>query len=559
MTLNRRQILAGGSTTAALALLPQWARGQDGHLNHAMAASSPSTLTGERIGLEIGRTGVNIGGKLGHAVTVNGTLPAPLIRLREGQNLRIDVTNHLDEDSSIHWHGLLLPFQMDGVPGVSFPGIKPHQTFTYEFPVRQAGTYWYHSHSGLQEAIGLYGPIIIDPVGPEPHPYDREHVLVLSDWSALHPHVILNRLKKHPGYFNRQKLTLFDHDGMSAKDRLEWAKRRMDQTDIADVTGATYTYLINGQAPQDNWTGLFTQGERVRLRIINAAAMTIFSFRIPGLAMSVVSADGQDVKPVEVDEFQIGVAETYDVIVTPQAQAYTIVAEGIDRSGMAVGTLATAPAMRASVPPLRPRPLLGMKDMGMMDMPGMESMSHSMRDQSNAPKVPLSPGVEMIAPMPMDRVKDRGLGLEDAPHRVLTYGDLEALKPNPDPRPPSRSLDIHLTGNMKRFMWSFDGKRFSEGLEPVRLALDERVRIKLINDTMMTHPIHLHGHFFEVVNGKRGFFPRKHTVNVLPGGYLRLYLTADATGDWALHCHLLLHMHAGMFNIVKIRPQGMQP
>jgi FtsP/CotA-like multicopper oxidase with cupredoxin domain len=328
---------------------------------------------------------------------------------------------------------------------------------------------------------------------------------------------------------------------------------RMDPTDIADVTGATYTYLINGQSPRDNWTGLFAQGERVRLRIINAAAMTIFNVRIPGLAMSVVSADGQDVQAVEVDEFQIGVAETYDVIITPQAQAYTFVAESMDRSGMAVGTLSPAMGMTAAVPALRQRPLLGMKDMGMMEMPGMEGMSHSMRDQSNAPKVKLNPGVDMIAPMPMDRVKDRGLGLEDVPHRVLTYADLVALTPNPDTRAPTRSMDIHLTGNMQRFMWSFDGKKFSEGAEPIRFSLNERVRIRLVNDTMMTHPIHLHGHFFELVNGKKGYFPRKHTVNVLPGGYLRIYLTADATGDWAFHCHLLMHMHAGMFNIVQIR------
>lgn len=554
MSIKRRDLLGIGSAGIAFSLLPGWARAQ-GHDHHALPPVALAALTGEEIALAIGHTPFSADGKFHRAVTVNGSLPAPLIRLREGQNVRIAVTNHLDEDTSIHWHGLLVPFQMDGVPGVSFPGIKPHETFTYDFPVMQAGTYWYHSHSGLQEAIGLYGPMIIDPAGPEPHPYDREHVIVLSDWSALHPHTIFQKLKKHPGYFNRQKLTLADHGDMSAKDRLEFARMRMDPTDILDVTGATYSYLINGQAPRDNWTGVFAKGERVRLRIINAAAMTIFNVRIPGLAMSVVSADGQDVRAVEVDELQIGNAETYDVIVTPKDQAYTIIAESMDRSGMAVGTLAPAMGMQAAIPALRPRPRLGMKDMGMMDMPGMENMSHSMRDGKNAPKVDLNPGVEMIAPMPMDRVKDPGLGLEDAGHRVLTYADLVSLTPNPDPRPPSRTMDIHLTGNMLRFMWSFDGKKFSDGAEPIRFTLNERVRIRLVNDTMMTHPIHLHGHFFELVNGKKGFLPRKHTVNVLPGGLIRLYLTADATGDWAFHCHLLLHMHAGMFNIAKVRPE----
>jgi CopA family copper-resistance protein len=576
-TIGRRALLRGGLVTATgltlSGLLPGWARAQSGHEGHGELASTPSpspgTLSGENIALSIGNSPFTVGGRTGHAITVNGTLPAPLIRLREGQNVRLAVTNHLDVDSSIHWHGLLLPFQMDGVPGISFPGIRPHETFTYEFPVIQAGTYWYHSHSNLQEAMGVYGPIVIDPAEAEHAPYDREHVIVLSDWSFMHPHRIMERLKQSPDFFNRQQNSLLDGRPMSAGERARWGGMRMMPSDIADVTGAAYTYLINGHGPQENWTGLFTPGERVRLRIINSSAMTIFNVRIPGLPMTVVNADGEDVRPVETDEFQIGVAETYDVIVTPTGhRAFTLAAESIDRSGMARATLTPHIGMEAVVPALRERPTLTMRDMGMggmgdddgmdhaamgHDMPG-GTMDHSMRDGSIAPGVDLNPGVEMIAPMPVDRTGDRGLGLDTVPHRVLVYTDLVAASANPDPRPPSRALEIHLTGNMERYMWSFDGRRFAEQVEPIRFARDERVRVKLVNDTMMTHPIHLHGHFFELVNGHPGRHPRKHTVNVMPGGFIRFDLTADAPGDWAFHCHLLMHMHAGMFNVVTVRP-----
>ncbi|MCA1748488.1 MAG: copper resistance system multicopper oxidase [Sphingomonadales bacterium] len=568
-TIDRRGLLSGalalGGGLAASSLLPGWARAQSHGHHRPMAAASPGVLSGEEIALTIGETRFTVGGRTGHAITVNGTLPAPLIRLREGQNLRIAVTNHLDADSSIHWHGLLLPFEMDGVPGVSFPGIRPHETFTYEFPVRQAGTYWYHSHSDMQEAMGHYGPIVIDPAHRDPVAYDREHVLVLSDWSFMHPHTILRKLKQSPDYFNRQQNTLFDGREMSAEERLMWGGMRMMPSDIADVTGATYSYLVNGHGPRENWTGLFEPGERVRLRIINASAMSNFNIRIPDLPMIVVNADGENVRPVETDELQIGVAETYDVIVTPtENRAYGFIAESIDRSGLTRATLAPRPGMTAPVPPLRERPTLTMRDMGMAMAGGhaehgstgggMDHGEMDMRDGDNAPQVALTPGVEMIAPMPAERIGDRGLGLEEVDHRVLVYTDLEALAPNPDPRPPSRDLEIHLTGNMERYMWGFDGRKFSEIVEPIRFARNERVRVKLVNDTMMTHPIHLHGHFFELVNGHPGRQPRKHTVNVLPGGFIRFDLTADAPGDWAFHCHLLMHMHAGMFNVVTVRP-----
>ena len=591
--IDRRTLLRGaalgGLVLGVPGLYPAWA--QSG--THGLAAKGGATLSGEEIALSIANSGFNIGDRTGHAVTINGSLPAPLIRLREGQSVRIAVTNRLDEDTSIHWHGLILPFQMDGVPGISFPGIRPGETFVYEFAIRQSGTYWYHSHSGLQEQQGHYGPIVIDPAGADPVAYDREHVIVLSDWSFLHPHQIMLKLKQEGGYFNRNRMTLAGRlsgnpeQQMPASERAMWARMRMDPTDILDVNGTTYTYLVNGHGPDENWTGLFTPGERVRLRIINAGAMSIFNVRIPGLPMTVVNADGQNVRPVAVDEFQISAAETYDVIVEPREdRAYTFVAEAMDRSGMGRATLAPRMGMTAEVPPLRERPILSMRDMGMggMDhgampgmangsMPGMQHgpaqgaaaastgsgqsmapMSHDMRDPANAPQVDLNPGVDMIAPMPQDRTGDPGLGLENVGHKVLTYRDLVSLESNRDRRQPTRRLDVHLTGNMERFMWSFDGVRFSENPEPLRFERNERVRVRLINDSMMAHPIHIHGHFFEVVNGHSGNHPLKHTVNVLPGGRVDLDLTADAPGDWAFHCHLLFHMHAGMMRVVTVRP-----
>ena len=587
-SVSRRKFVAGGAAALGLsAMRPAWA--QSG--SHGTAAKGFGTLTGPNIDLNIAEHAFDVNGRLGHAVTINGSIPAPLIHLKEGETVRLTVNNHLDEDTSIHWHGLLVPFEMDGVPGISFPGIKPHSTFVYEFPLIQSGTYWYHSHSGLQEQLGHYGPIIIDPAGPDPIASDCEHVIVLSDWTFMHPHTLFLRLKQEGGFFNRQKLTLADRfgdkaDPLTPEDREMFARMRMDPTDISDVTAAAYQFLINGHSPRENWTGLFRPGERVRLRIINAATQTTFNLRIPGLPMSVVAADGLPVRPVEVDELQIGNAETYDVIVEPADRAYSFVAETIDRSGMGVATLAPRAGMRAEVPPLRERPTLGMRDMGMdhgsahdtgaeQDRAGEHAgMDHStmdhtatsagagtsadmagmaMRDKSKV-DFPVGPGVDMIAPMPTDRVGDPGVGLENVGHRVLTYSDLVSLLPRKDMREPTRMVEIHLTGNMERFMWSMDGQKLSENPEPYRFARDERVRLRLINDTMMTHPMHLHGHFFEIVNGHGAHQPSKHTVRVLPGGYVDLDLTADAPGDWAFHCHLLYHMHAGMMRVVKVRP-----
>ena len=650
-TIDRRALLRGaGIGAGGLALaawMPAWAQS----VSAGLTSDLPS-VSGEDITLRIARQTMMIDGRPSRAIGINGTVPAPLIRLREGQNVRLHVVNDLDEDSSIHWHGLLVPTQFDGVPGISFPGIKPRSTFTYEFPIRQNGTYWYHSHSGMQEQLGHYGPILIDPAGGDPVKFDREHVIVLSDHSQLSPESIFRRMKVDPGHFNRQRQTLA---GLLAgrdqplKERVDWGKMRMDPTDISDTTGAAYTYLVNGHGPFDNWTALFTPGERVRLRVINASSMTTFNVRIPGLRLTIVQADGQNVMPVEVDEFQIGVAETYDAIVTPtEDKAFTLVGEAVDRSGMARATLAPRAGMTAAVPPLRPRPLATMKDMGMdmsnmagagddktsgmagmdmskgampgmdmsgdqtggakamqpgmampqgrgvdptaeqnrsailggalSEMPAMPGMSKGgpmagtaggsgsmvgmdmgamkMRDFSYAPEVKKGPGVQTISPMPMDRTGEPGQGLEDVGHRVLVYKDLMALERNPDVRAPSRSLDIHLTGNMERFMWSFDGVKMSDTMEPFPFVEGERVRINLINDTMMGHPIHIHGHFFELVTGHGDHAPRKHTVLVQPGGKVTWDFTADAVGDWAFHCHLLYHMMAGMMRTVSVRVKG---
>ena len=573
LTLDRRSLLRGTATLTLAHAFPAWARSGTAGLQ-----SGPEVLSGDLIALTVEENHFSTAGRSTHAVTINGTVPAPLIRLKEGQTVRLAVTNRLREDTSIHWHGLIVPFQMDGVPGVSFPGIRPGETFTYEFPIRQSGTYWYHSHSGMQEAMGHYGPIVIDPAGADPVRFDREHIIVLSDWSNVHPHMLLKRLKQMGGYYNLQKQTLaglLEGKDQSLKDRIEWGKMRMDPTDISDVTGSTYNFLINGHGMSENWTGIFQPGERVRLRIINASAMTNFNVRLPGLSMTVVQSDGQHVQPVETDEFQIGIAETFDVLVQPtEAKSYGLIAEAIDRSGLVRGSLAPRIGMAAPVPDLRQRPLLTMKDMGMdmadMDMgqngvidlsqPANERMTgHSMKmlDPSVAPNVPMGPGVATLSATPSDRAADRPTGLEDVDHRVLTYADLRALEPNQDVRPPTRSLDIHLTANMERYMWSFDGLKLSDGAEPIPFRHMERVRVTLINDTMMPHPIHLHGHFFQLVTGEDAAHnPRKHTVNVLPGGKISFDLTADALGDWAFHCHMLMHMHSGMMRVVTVRRGG---
>ena len=554
-SLTRRNLIRSTAALAAASALPMpaWARGK----SLTPARNGFGEVSGAKIDLAIGNHHFSTGGRSGHAIAVNGTVPGPLIRLREGQNVRLNVTNNLAEDSSIHWHGLLVPFQYDGVPGVSFPSIRPGERFTYEFPIRQSGTYWWHSHSGLQEQAGHYGPIVVESADPDPR-YDRDYVVLLSEFTPIHPHEIMRKLKVGEHYFNYQMQTATEGEMPGAMRRM-WGKMRMNPRDISDVTGSTYTFLINGHGPADDLQFAFGAGERVRLRIINGSAMTFFNVRIPGVPMTVIAADGQDVAEVEVDEFQIGVAETYDVIVSPPDGSHAIVAEAMDRSGMGVASLTSHAGHTATPPPLREPVTLTMADMGMMDhggMAGMEGMDHSMRDTAKLPDdVKVGPGLDMVSPMPMDRMDFPGLGLDTVKHRVLRYTDLKAKRMNPH-RSVDREMRIHLTGNMERYMWSFDGKTFTAVTDdPIRFGFDERVRVTLVNDTMMAHPIHLHGHFFELVNGADHMHqPLKHTVIVQPGGTATFDLTANEPGDWAFHCHLLDHMHAGMMQVVTVRP-----
>ncbi len=567
--LNRRWFIQGAAAAAAPTLAP-WP------LRSALAVPSGApVLSGKDFQLEIGPTPINITGHARIATAVNGSVPAPILRWREGDSVTLAVTNRLSEPSSIHWHGLRTPSPMDGVPGLSFHGIAPGETFVYRFPVHQSGTYWYHSHSAFQEQTGVYGPIVIVPKGGYAQAFDRDYVVMLSDWSDESPDRIVSNLKFQSDYYNFHQRTLgtFVEDAQrkgfsdTVADRLEWGKMRMSPTDILDVSGATYTYLINGQPPGANWTALFRPGERVRLRFINGSSMSIFDVRIPDLPMIVVQADGNDVEPVTVDEFRISVAETYDVIVKPKAdRAYTIFVQAEDRTGYARGTLAPRPGMAAATPPMDPRPLRTMADMGMggMDhgsMPGMDhgamsGMQHgSMADMSSmeaSPEAKLqgSVGVDNVAMMPTQRLDRAGEGFPPG-RRVLSYADLRATRPGSDPRPPSRDITLHLTGNMERFIWGFDGKKFSEA-EPIVLQRGERVRFVLINDSMMEHPIHLHGLWSELENGHGEYRPYKHTINVKPGERLSYLVTADEPARWAYHCHLLYHMEMGMFREVRV-------
>jgi len=538
------QGLAGGALSIVSARRFGWAAAPD-----ARTDGDSGALSGAEFNLEIGALAVNFTGQPGMATVVNGRLPAPLLRWREGDVITLRVSNRLSAPSSIHWHGIIVPADMDGVPGLSFEGIGPGATYVYRFKVNQSGTYWYHSHSRFQEQTGLYGPIVIEPRGGERHHADREHVVLLSEWTDRDPEHIYRTLKHRSNYFNFGRRTVGDFFNDVRKqgweptiaDRRMWGQMRMDPTDLADVSGYTYTYLLNGTTPAGNWTGLFRRGERVRLRFINGSSMSFFDVRIPGLKLTVVAADGQDVEPVTVDEFRIGTAEVYDVIVQPEEdRAYTIFAQSLDRSGYARGTLAPQPGMQAQVPGLDPRPLLTMTDMGMShDMAGMDS------------SVDFGPNVDSLAMRPQSRLDDPGVGLRSNGRQVLTYADLHTLGGPIDQRQAGRDIELHLTGHMERFVWSFNGQKFSEA-EPLRFRYGERLRLVLVNDSMMHHPIHLHGMWSEVESDQGEFLVRKHTITVQPGQRLAYWVSADALGRWAYHCHLLYHMEAGMFREVHV-------
>ncbi|WP_288132539.1 copper resistance system multicopper oxidase [Microbulbifer sp.] len=617
--ISRRTFVTGAAAGAALAGISGGASTRE--RQSVLNGEAVHTLRGNRFDLNIGYTPVNFTGRNRTAVTVNGGLPGPILRWKEGETVTLNVANHLAHDSSIHWHGIILPSDMDGVPGLSFAGIQPGGSYRYQFELNQSGTYWYHSHSDFQEQQGLYGAIVIDPAEPDPVAYDRDYVVLLSDWSDESPHDIYANLKAEGHFYNRRRRTAGDlWDEIRAKgvaqtwrDRKMWNEMRMSDRDISDVTGYTYTFLMNGQTPDANWTALFQRGEKVRLRFINASAMSIFDLRIPGLKMTVVASDGQNIEPVSVDEFRIGVAETYDVIVEPDGDsAYTLFAQTIDRSGFARGTLTPDPALQAAVPAMDYAPVLTHRDMGMghgahgdggshkMDgMGGMDETDHpqhsGMTDSalhnraseqyslhggrpglggmqgvwftdalgraghgSNSSIVHLPSefgyGVDMRSSMPGDGLHDPGIGLRDHANRygrrVLTYADIRNLTPTRDQREPSRELQLHLTGNMERYMWSMDGIKFDDA-QPLMLKYGERIRITLVNDTMMTHPIHLHGMWSELETGDGDFIPRKHTVIVQPGSEISYLVTADAYGRWAYHCHLLYHM-PGMFREVRV-------
>jgi len=548
-------------------------------------------LSGTEFDLTIDSMSVDFTGKRRTAMAINGSIPGPLLRWREGDTVTLRVRNRLPHDTSIHWHGILLPANMDGVPGFSFAGIAPDGMYEYRFKVVQSGTYWYHSHSGFQEQLGVYGALIIDPKEPDPFSYERDYVVFLSDWTDESPARVLAKLKKRSDYYNRGRRTLGDFiddvadNGWSdtVSERWAWAKMNMSPTDLADISGATYTYLLNGQAPDGNWTGLFQPGERIRLRLINGSAMSYFDFRIPGLKLAVVAADGQNVEPVQVDEVRLAVAETLDVIVEPDGSqdAYTLFAQAMDRSGYARGTLAVRDGLQAPVPEPDPRPELSMEDMGhgdhaaygqaaaapaqghdahaghgamdhgQMDHAAMGHGSHGAGMQAHPASETNNPLVDMQTMMPVPKLDDPGIGLRNNGRRVLTYADLRSTFADPDGREPMRTIELHLTGHMERFAWSFDGIPFAHA-EPIRLKYGERVRFVLVNDTMMHHPIHLHGLWSDLEDEHGNFQVRKHTIDMPPGSKRSYRVTADALGRWAYHCHMLMHMDLGMFREVRV-------
>ncbi|MBW3549243.1 MAG: copper resistance system multicopper oxidase [Proteobacteria bacterium] len=608
-TPSRRRFvqgLAAGGAIAGLGLWPEpvWA---------LKSLGQKTVLAGTEFDLAIGETPLNFTGAVRTGITVNGSVPAPLLRWREGDTVNLRVSNRLPENSihghstSLHWHGILLPANMDGVPGLSFDGIHRGETYPYRFDVVQGGTYWYHSHSAFQEQAGVYGALVIDPLEPEPFRFDRDYVVLLSDWTDLDPTALFARLKKMSHYDNMSQRTVGDfiddvqEHGLAdtVQNRKLWGEMRMSPTDLSDVNGNTYTYLLNGTTSLGNWTGLFRSGEKVRLRFINGSSMTHFDVRIPGLKMTVVAADGLYVRPVTVDEFRIATAETFDVIVEPTGQdAFTIFAQDLGRTGYVSGTLAVREGLRAAVPAVDPKPVLTMADMGhggmehgghdmsamsggdnaAIDHSGMDHSGHDMSSkgggqstqamhqsgmdhsgmnhgaggmQSHPASETGNPLVDMQTMAPAPKLDDPGIGLRDNGRRVLTYADLRSAFPDPDGRAPGRTIELHLTGHMERFAWSFDGIKFSSA-EPLQLKYGERVRIVLVNDTMMTHPIHLHGMWSDLEDEDGNFLVRKHTIDMPPGTRRSYRVRADALGRWAYHCHLLYHMEAGMFREVQV-------
>ncbi|WP_456238051.1 copper resistance system multicopper oxidase [Nitrogeniibacter aestuarii] len=581
--MTRRRFVQGLAAGGVVASMPGLARAA--LENRAHTGTAP-VLTGTEIQLVVEETLVNYTGKPRMATTINGSIPAPTLRLREGDTVTLRVTNRLKESTSIHWHGIILPFQMDGVPGISFRGIPPGETFTYRFKLQQSGTYWYHSHSGMQELTGMYGALIVEPKDGERIRADREHVVLLSDWTDEEPGRVFAKLKAQGDYYNFHQPTVMDffndaaHQGLrrAMAKREMWNDMRMSPTDLADLSAETLTYLMNGSAPAANWTGLFKPGERVRLRFINGAGNTFYDVRIPGLKMTVVQSDGLPVEPVTVDEFRFGPGETYDVIVEPKDMPYTLFAQAMDRSGYARGTLAPREGLTAPVPAIDPVQPLTMGDM-MGDMSRMDhsamghgdmapaAMDHSQMDHSahgmamgglakpgqqvRHARTEYGASVDMRVDTPRTNLDDPGVGLRGNGRKVLTLDQLSTVGGPMDDRGPGREIELHLTGNMERYTWSFDGLAFG-GSTPVTFKHGERLRVILHNDTMMTHPMHMHGMWSELESPDGRFLVRRHTIPVQPAQRISFLVTADAPGRWAWHCHLMFHMHAGMFREVLV-------
>jgi len=557
------QGLAAGGVMLGLSpvLRPAWANEMP-----ATTTGSAEVISGTEFDLVIGETPVNFTGAPRMATTVNGSLPAPTLRWREGDTITLRVTNRLAESTSIHWHGIILPFQMDGVPGVSFAGIAPGETFVYRFKVEQTGTYWYHSHSGFQEQTGVYGAIVIEPAEGGRYRVDRDYIVQLSDWSDENPMTVFKKLKKQSDYYNFNQPTVMDffrdasEEGLGAafKKRRMWNRMRMNPTDLEDISAHTYTYLMNGTTPAGNWTGMFRPGEKVRLRFISSGTQSFFDVRIPGLKMTVVQADGQDVEPVTVDEFRFGPGETYDVLVQPDEGAYTLFAQAMGRTGYARGTLTSSQGLIAEVPALDKPEWLTMTDMmgdmsghdmnmGGHNMAAMDGSSVKVRHASSE----YGPSVDARVDTPRTNLDDPGIGLRNNGRHVLTYADLRSIGGPLDNRPAEREIELHLTGNMERYTWSIDGLEFGKST-PIHFRHNERLRVILHNDTMMTHPMHLHGMWSELESPQGEFLARRHTISVQPAQRISFLVTADALGHWAWHCHLLYHMDAGMFREVVV-------
>jgi len=571
---SRRRFLQGLAAGGVLMGLSPWTKAGWASQVTTTATGMAPVLSGTEFDLIVAETAVNYTGSPRMATTINGSIPSPILRWREGDTVTIRVTNRLNTSTSIHWHGIILPYQMDGVPGISFAGIPPGETFTYRFKVEQAGTYWYHSHSGFQEQTGMYGTIIVEPRDGEHIRADRDYVVQLSDWTDEDPMQVFAKLKKQSDYYNFNAPTAMDFFrdasdrglGKAMERRRMWNQMRMSPTDLADISAHSYTYLMNGTTPAGNWTGLFNPGERVRLRFISSGTQSFFDVRIPGLKMTVVHVDGQDIEPVTVDEFRCGPGETYDVLVTPQDDAYTIFAQSMDRTGYARGTLATRADLTAPIPELDEPEWLSMSDMmgamaqggAMGGMGGMNHNGHSMSDSMNKNATPVrhakteyGPSVDMRVDMPRTNLDDPGIGLRNNGRRVLTYADIKTPGEPVDPRDPGRDIELHLTGNMERYTWSLDGLEFGKST-PIHFRHGERLRVILHNDTMMTHPMHLHGMWSDMEDADGEFLARRHTISVQPAQRVSFRVTADALGRWAWHCHLLYHMDAGMFREVIV-------